>query len=379
MPERLFDVILPAGDVPGFDIDIPFGTGQRKFWSGDWLSKGYDGVRFIGAGVQHTHVYAAGHNGISILVDRHPGIVQLENLTLHAGYAKGVHFGIANRSVRPPPRFKLRMVGCHGIVPPPAVGQGRTKWLLFGYNSDVELIDCELDATHASEHASYWHGFAKRGLLWERVKVIGSGAEGCKVRSDVAETAWVGKGVRVVVRNSEFKNWYQTWSDRGGAAIVMQGGAADIVVESCLFWGGGSLGSLPASSRSKCIMVSSEGDSYDILTGRVGVGFGNGFVVVKNSAMRGGPGQENYTTILRVGQNGGTQQAARGVLVENCGIWGQRMSLQFEKVPAGKIKVVGCNTPEIRSRSEALGMDTTHEAGIPTSSRVIPVSEGIAF
>ena len=373
------EIRLPAGDVPGLNIDIPFQTGSQKLWSSDWLSQGHEGVRFIGAGADKTHMRCQSFDGITLMADRHAGVVQLEGLTVHAGYAKGIHFGLANRSIPPNPKFKLRLVGCNGSVAPPAAGQGRTKWLLFGYNSDVELLDCTLDATAASEHASYWHGFSKHGLSWNRVNVVGSGAEGCKVRSDVTETAWAGKAVKVKLTNCEFKDWYKPWSDRGGAAVVLQGAAADLFVDSCLFWGGPTDGPIPASSRSKCIMVSSEGDSYDMLTGRPNVGFGNGFVVVKNSAMRGGPGQENYTTILRVASNGGSQKAARGVLVEGCGMWGERMSVQIKDVPNGKTTLRGCNTSEIRERSEALGMDTTFEAGIPTATRVIPVSEGIAL
>lgn len=374
----LYELRLPAGDVPGLNIDVDFQTGAEKLWSRDWLSKGHEGIRIIGQGADKTHMRCRSFDGITFMAARHPGLVQLEALTVHAGYSKAVHFGLADKSRPLAPKFKLKMVGCKGYVPPPAAGMGRTKWLLFGYNSDVELEDCALDATHASEHASYWHGFSKGGLSWRNVLVAGSGAEGCKVRSDTTETLWAGKGVRVRLQGCEFKDWYKPWSDRGGAAVVLQGAAADLWIDSCLFWGGATEGPIPASSRAKCVMVSSEGDSYDMLTGRPNAGFGNGFVVVKNSAMRGGPGQENYTTILRVGCNGGSQKAARGVLVEGCGIWGQRMSVQLKDVPSGKVAIRSSNTPAIRERSEALGMDTTHEAGVPTASRVVPISEGFA-
>lgn len=368
-----YEIRLPAGDVAAMNVDIPFQTGAQKLWSRDWLSMGYEGVRIIGAGVDKTHMRSTGFDGITFMADRHPGVVQLEALTVHAGYAKGIHFGLANKA-RPEPKFKLRMVNCRGYVAPPQ--GGRTKWLLFGYNSDVELVDCELDAYHASEHASYWHGFSRSGLSWNRVKVIGSGAEGCKVRSDVTETAWAGKGVKVQLRNCEIRNWYQSWSDRGGAAVVLQGAAADLHIDSCIFWAGPALPNVPASSRGKCVMVSSEGDSYDKDTGAIGTGFGNGFVVVRNSAMCGGPGQEGYTTIVRVGQNGGSQKAAKGVSIENCGIWGQRMNVQTKDVPPGKVTIKGCNTPEIEERSAAMGMDTTHEASITLANRVIPISDG---
>ncbi len=369
----LFEIRIPEGQRPGFAIDYT-GNGSPEYRSETWLSQGFAGVRFIGAGPGRTVLKCGGHDGITVMADRHPGLVQIENLTIEAGYAKAIHFGLASKAPVEP-KFKLRLLNVDGFVPPPQAGFGRTKWWNFSYNADLEFIDCNINADAASEHASYAHGFASKGLVWNRVNVS-AGAECLKVRSDITETVWAGKRVQVNVKNSTFGPWYRDWSDRGGAGIVLQGAAADLLVDSCVFIGGPATPSIPASSRAKCIMVSSEGDSYDMLTGRIGTGFGNGFVIVKGCALKGGPGQENYTTILRVGRNGGSQMAARGVSVTGCGIWGQRMSVQVKDIPAGKFRLAECNTPAIRERCEAMGFDTTYEAGIPTASRVVPVSEG---
>jgi hypothetical protein len=275
------------------------------------------------------------------------------------------------------PKFKLEVQGVDARVLPPEPGKGRTLWLFFSYQADVHMVDVTLDATEAAEHADYKHGVASTGALFERCTWHGSGGENSKTRSDASETAWAGPGAWLVYRGCTFKNWYQTWSNRGGGGVVVQGGAMNVLLEDCLFYGGGPLGDLPASQRSKCLMVSSEGNSYDALTGRVGAGVGNGFVVVRRCGMRGGPGPSWYSTMMRVGRNGGSQLAARGVLIEDCGIWGDHESVQLTEIPAGKTTIRGCNTPEIRDLCEARGMDTTHEARLLPSPGPLPLSVGI--
>lgn len=372
----LFEIRLGAGDHSGFSIDNESNTGQPKYWSRDWLSKGHEGVRFIGAGVDKTNLRCAGHDGITIFVDTHPGTVQFENMTIHAGASRAIYFRGRGPDVRPEPKFKLVLLGIYGMVPPPQPDGGRTPWWAHLYQCDAKAKDVKIDATNASEHAWYEHNHAKLGTEWENVEVLGSGGENFKSRGDTIETAYCGKQAKIRLKNCTFKNWYQAWSNRGGGGVILQGAAADLVVDSCVFWAPGATGSLPASARSHCVMVTSEGSSYDVVTGRPNVGVGNGYVIIKNSAMRAGPGQPNYTPMLRVGQAGGSQLAAKGALVEGCGVYGQKMNLQFDHLPAGKVAVRGCNTEEIRRRCEALGMDTSVEASLTLADRVIPVSEG---
>lgn len=374
---------LPAGTSGSINIGFPE-NGAQQWDPALWLDDGdnadpepddYDGIKFVGAGVTATTIHCTSWDGTTVAVAQHAGIVQFEDLTIEAGFSKAVHFGLASRSP-PIAKFKLRMLRCAVFVPPPTE-HGRTKWGLFGYNADVELEDCQLNAIFAGEHASYWHGFAKYGLRWTRVRVVGSGAECCKVRSDATETAWAGKQVEVRLEGCELRNWYQTWSDRGGAAVVLQGAAADLYITDCIFVAGPALEGLPASSRGKVVMVSSEGESYDMLTGAIGTGYGNGYVSIKRSALYGGPGQENYTTLLRVGRNAGTQLAARGVLVEASGLYGRMMNVQMKDIPPGKAVIRGCNTPSIKARATALGINTANECSITHPDHVAPVSEGI--
>lgn len=375
-PLRLMEYHLPEGDVGSINIGWFKNGASTKLDPNTWLAQGYDGIRIIGKGADKTAIRCDSWDGITLAVGRHAGVVQLEGVHLYAGFDRACSFGEQNHAKILEPKFQFRFLNSKATVLPPTE-RGRTKWLLFGYNSDVYLQDVELDAYHASEHASYWHGFSKNGLLWDRVTVRASGAEQCKVRSDTTETAWAGNKTWVIVRDSSFRNWYQPWSARGGAAIVLQGAAANALIERSQFWGGNDLENIPGNQRSKCIMISSEGLSYDTVTGKENVGFGNGYVVVRLCALRGYSKVGWHNTILRAGRNGGSQASCRGLLIDNCGVWGPMMQVQTGEIPEGMMQIQNCNTPALRNISEAIGMDTMYEATYPASNRAIPLSEGI--
>jgi hypothetical protein len=282
-----------------------------------------------------------------------------------------MNFGDQNFSGKTEPKFALRLIESHVFVPPPeALLGGRAKWGIFGYNYDEFLRDVELDATFASEHARYKHGSAFRGGLWLRVKVRGSGAENDKTRSDSTETAWAGPNVWEIRQKCSYGNWYQTWSDRGGAGIVVQGGASNHLIEDCVFRGS------PVPTKSKCIMISADPSSYDIATGKVGVGHGNGDIVVRRTVLSGSMDGYYHNTLLSVYSNDPGQKAARAVLVDTCGAFGPNMILSFRDVPVNQSMVARSNTPEITRYCGTIGVDTRAEATIPTATRLVPVSEG---
>jgi hypothetical protein len=416
---RLFDVVLGPGDHGSINVGW-FRNGATRLDPEEWLRQGYAGVRFLGAGVDVTHLRCTSWDGITVAVGRHAGVVRLENLTLHAGFDRGTAFGEQNLGRTIVPGFRVELVNVRGVVDPPetyrdrrsiAAGQAspydgtleatgfatlpllkgqlaprsgtvvsgprRPKWLLFGYNADVVLQDCVLDAREAVEHAAYWHGFARYGALVERCRFEGSGAEGFKVRSDATETAWAGPLVRVVLRDCVFREWFQPWSWRGGAAVVLQGAAANVLVERCAFYGGKPVGNLTAKDRCKAVMVSSEGASYDQKTGEVGTGFGNGWVVVRHCVGAGASEVDWGNTVVRCARNGGTQWAARAFLLESSGFWGPRLLVQTGQVPEGRMVIRNCNGPNQAAYAASVGMATTPEATYPTSSRRVPLSEGV--
>jgi hypothetical protein len=374
---RLFEIRLPAEDQRSICISSTYRNGaQRVLDPNLWLSSGHDGVRIIGEGPSPTHLFCDSHDGITLWASQHRGVVRLENVHLHAGFRCAAQVGEPNHARVLMSEFRLELAGCQVTVPPPTVF-GRTKWGLFTYQCDLFLEDVVIDAYHASEHASYQHQYARHGAWFNRVHVVASGAECLKSRGDAFETMWAGPRARIVVKNSTFAGWYQLHSDRGGAAIVLQGAAADLLVQDSIFWGGGPLGSLPAHLRSRAIMVSSENASYNKFTGEIGTGVGNGHVVVQRCGVFGGPGAPDWSSseLIRVGRNSGSQRAAQAVLVDGCAIYGLREHVMAKDL-SGRFLVQNCNTPDIRERASALGADTTNEAAVLTSVRPVPISEG---
>jgi hypothetical protein len=372
---RYFDVLLPEGDVGSISIDWITNNGATKYYPRDWA--GYDGIRFIGRGPEKTRIRCTSWDGITIAIKRYDGAVAFKDVTIEAGYSKAIHAGEQNLAKVIRPNFAVVLENVVGVVPPPAEGRARTKWFFFAYNCDDVWLNVRVNAKQAAEHAAYRHGFAQWGSLWEDCDVS-SGAEGAKCRPDESETAYHGPNAWVIQRRCHFHDWYQTWSDRGGAAVVGQNTTASYYADRCVFRGGGPLGNLTAWNRSKTTFFTSQARSYDILTGQVDKpgGFGNGWIILTQCAFSGGPGPSWYSPIIRVGRDGGAvMHAARGVLIDRCGIWGDHMSLQFDgTIP---VEVRGCNTEAIRRYCrDALGMDTRHEAVITTAQRAIPASEG---
>jgi len=372
---QLYELRLPAGDVGGLDIDVQGNTGQQKLWSKDWLSKGYAGIRIIGAGVGVTHM-RPNWNGWTLNVFQHPGVVQIENLTLHAGRNAATLIGYENKAHLPLfSKFQFRAVDMACVVDPPTAEFGRTKWAFFGNQSDLYMRNVTIDATLAFEHGSYWHGFAHKGALIDNVKFLGSGAEGFKVRSDKIETVKPAGKQTITLRDCTFKNWYQPWSSRGGAAVVLQGTAADILIERCVAYGGGVSGNISSNARSHAFMISSEPESHDAAPG-----FGNGHVIIKDSAAQGFSEFDWNNGLVRCASNGGTQQSAQSFTMTRCGMWGEKMQIQLGQIPKDKTIIEGCNTLAIRNYcGSKLGMDVNVEAIYPGSQRKIPISEGVAL
>jgi len=370
---KLKEIRLPAGDVRAINIGWYRNSAELQLDWHSWIDEGFDGVRIIGAGVDKTLVVGNMYDGTAVAIGRHPGIVQLEAMTIHAGFSMGVQAGEQNLARVLQPKFQVRYKGVRGWVPPPIPGFQRTKWFDFSYNADKSFEDTEIDATLASEHASYNHGFAKLGLLARRLHISGSGSQNLKVRSDATETAYAGPACKIRLENSIFERWFQEWADRGGGGFVAEGGASIIEIEGCFFRGGGNL-----SQHARCIMISSEANSYDWATGRVGIGHGNGPVSIKNTAISGRAPNLWGNELVRCGRNGGTQLSAPAFLLEASGGYGHNMIVQLGQIPKGKAVIRGCNTPEIRERCSQISMNVAEEATYPSPTRLIPLSEDLS-
>lgn len=368
------EIALPEGDVQGFDIDYSAGTGRTKYASAVWLDQGYAGVVFRGKGRDKTHIRPVGDQ--AILVGRHDGIVTLQDLTVHCGSRQGIWFGLANKANPVDPNFRLRLRNVRIVADPPApssLDRHTTVWGVFSYQADLDFDDVEFDLRYSAEHASYAHHFARAGLLWKRVRVIACGAEGCKVRNEPDEGVKV-PGAKIVVQHCSFADWNQPWSWRGGAGMTVQGGGYDVYVDQCRFK---APSTTPGHAHS--LMIDDGGGRfYSAKGGGVGEGFANGYVVVTNSGFHGGVGSDNYTPIIRAGNFLQNQpwKVAKGLLVRNCGAWGEHVQVQMSDLPQGKVSITGCNTPWLSEWARVHNIDTSHEAVVTLRDRIKPLSEG---
>lgn len=364
---KLHEIRLPAGDVPGFSIAFK-GDHKVNLDPQEWLGQGFDGVRFIGAGRGATHLRAEdGYHDSTLFVGPHPGIVQLEALSLHVAKRKAWHMGLALQPLYP--KFKAIARDIEVVADGTNPDGGRRVWGFFSYQADIDFEHVTFDTADLAEHASYAHGgWGATGARWKNVTVNGCGSQGFKVRFDATEGRWV-KGAKVVVQDCSFKGFGQPWGWRGGAGIVVEGGNSDVLVQRCGFYG------RPGNFR--CLMVDDGAGAFRAGNAPVA----NGVIVVDACGFTGGPGSESYSPIMRVGSTAQnpTWPTAKAVLVQGCAVYGERTLGQFSHIPAGKLKVTGCNTPQLKDIANAYGFDTTHQSQLVGNAGVfVPFNAGVA-
>lgn len=390
---------LPQGRHGSINVGHQANGAQLYIDPAAAIREGYDGVVIVGAGPDLTEVFCTAWDGQTIAIARGPWTVRIENFTLIAGVRCAVFAGGQNLpapgapigSQRVEPKFQFHASNIRGLVLTPealnvrnAEGHlGRTKWFFSGYNVDVFAINCVVDAKEASEHLAYWRGHAKFGSKALNCRFIGAGSQLWKNRSDATETAWAGPAVVISFEDCEFENWHQPHTDRGGAACVGEGSAAHWSFLRCVFKGGmrlvgtGGLPTIEANARALCIALSAEGESYDMDTGRVGVGFGTGWLIVRQTATWGHSDVPWNNKAIYVGRNGGAQWAAKGVLIEDSGLWGQSLVVQFGNIQAGKTTVRRCNTPALRDyAANVLHIPASSEVKVATANALVPLSQG---
>jgi hypothetical protein len=353
----LYEIRLPAGDSFGFDIGKRNENGTRVYHPNDWLSKGYAGVRFIGAGQGITHIRPASGVWTNIFVLQHQGTVQLENLTLHNGPRSAIQAGTGKASGLPIMRkFKLVTRGVTIDCSQPG------SWGGFSYECDCDSEDLTIFGEQLFEHPWYHHQWAKGGALYERYRVIGARGECWKSRPNDLECRPV-TGAHVVLRNFELSGW-TTGGNRGCAGIVIQGmPGSNVLIEKGLLWGGPGV-------RCRCIMVD-DGEGKATALGAPGS------LTIRQVAAQGSSERTDYgDTLIRVGPLAGGAVAS-SLEIDRCSLWGANMAVQLSGIPTGKLVVKDSNTPAHRDWANAKGFDTRFEAQIPRPQRRVPVSEGL--
>lgn len=168
MALNLFEHRLMAGTISGLDVDYDQWTGNKnKFVT----PPGYDGIRFIGEGMDQT-IIAGPENSLTI---GHGGQHVFEGLTVEEGRSRGVFAGIncANQPTHVGGSATFR--GCR-------IGIGKKgRWAGFSNAFDLDLEDVVLEGWKYGEHAWYHHQVWKQGVHWRRVKCLGAHTEICKL------------------------------------------------------------------------------------------------------------------------------------------------------------------------------------------------------
>lgn len=355
---RIKEVRLSEGLIPGFDVEWTGKTGnQTKYFLED-----YDGIRFIGEGADATHVVPLSSWDSTIFIGPTAKRVEFQHLTIHGGPRKAVHYGLENLPLNGQPFVPLTLVfNDFGIVADePDAGEwvqtaslGNTSvWGVFGYNAAVFMARGTIQWKRGAEHAIYAHGISSPGILLDSMDFQGSGAECIKIATRPGEAFWA-PGT-LLIQDSQFHDWNQPWSWRGGCGIgAIQGGGVNIIVLRCLVVGG------PGSAKSRCFMVDDggEGRFYSAIDGTPGVGPANGWILLEDTALVG-DGLESWGILARVGTLSpwANIEQARGIAVVRCGLYGllNALPVKLELGQVENILIEDCNTPDIRSSLDAI-------------------------
>lgn len=384
--KNLLEVALPEGAIAGFDIGWKGWTGSNRH---DWISamQGYDGIRFIGAGRDKTHILPFHDNVTSgdstILIGFDAKHVEFESLTIHVGPRKGIHVGWeVPQGIPHTHTTRLRDVA---IVADDPGGKSRGVWGLFTYQSFVDCEDVEFFCSELAEHAFYAHGYGAPGVRWVGVTVHGSGAEGFKATARPWECAHVPQPL-ILIEGCIFKDWHQPWSWRGGAGATFQGTGANVSCRDSLFYGGDGGGYCRAFMVDDNIPIGGldpnvkRGGYYSAIDGEPNQGPANGWIVLERCGMTG-RGAPHYSPMLRLGTlnpEAPADSVARGLLVSECGLYGEYTKAEIGGVMNDMVYVSGSNTEKIRSAVEGVGFDTEHETVLAYGGRWMPISRGVS-
>lgn len=155
---------------------------------------------------------------------------------------------------------------------------------------------------------------------------------------------------------------------------MLQGAGCDVLIERNEFW------APPDASHTRCIMVDDNPNGgipafYSATDGKVGVGFATGNIVIRRNVFRAGPGSENYSPCIRVGNlMPGAHNVCYSLTIEDNAAYGRNIQLQLVRSDIPSLTVRRNNTPAARDYAQALGVDTTHEAVVTTRDAAIPLS-----
>lgn len=387
VPDDLLEVPLaplPGGAAyPGLTIALgSLSTPSNiKFEPSSWA--GHSGLHFKGTDpLVRTKMQSTGYH-TTVALGRNSGFIIFENIEFQTAIADGKRIHVwAGVDAPNKPDFvqaTAMFVNCSWTCPDIPSGKYGV-WGLFTDQFDIILIDCEFHTQKLYEHAMYWHAFGQLGAYLNGVEVFASGAIGAQLTArpgpmyytDPAKLAkakhalpgpeedWFHPttGAFVYMKDCTFRDWFQSWSWRGGAGAALQGAGVSMLFEDCR-WLDFDDHSSPAVG-----MTNSGVEHFDPL-GVAGDEPSMGDMIFRRCFLYAGPnGNANWPPLVDMSAQGTLSPTiARSVTFEDCGLYGNRRRVTLRQVLNDDITVVGCNTPAIEAEASLVwGMDTTYEA-----------------
>lgn len=344
-----------------------------------WLEAGYDGIEVVGHS-DGTTIEAGPSVGAeaAVLLGKGCGWVQFTNLAIRGGRRQAIFAGYDARGAHGP--IESLTVALDRCTVEDSGTQGDTEWLCSSYQTDWVISDCRINGAGANEHCFYPRGWSRYGFAMRGTRLEGIGAEGVKISGRPSidyypEGGWVGNhaeedGVHpvdpaqayVYIGHSQFRDWHQPHSWRGGAGMTVQGGGLNVLIESSLF-------KARPGDHKPCLGIDDsggEGFGPDMLAAARRPGVPPvGHVLIRDCAFQtqGITDTEwpQHVPVVRVGYNG-TQSfgeehpIVRSFTMKRSAVLGEATYMELKRCNgAGSLESI--NTPEVLAKAAEWGLE----------------------
>lgn len=310
----------------------------------------------------------------AVIIGHRVRSIRFERIVFYGGARSCVFLGIDSAGTSELRPLHAEFIDCEFRDAP----RKFTLWGLHTYQTSLRFERCVWELEESREHGIYIRGLAappgteddefKLAALFESCEFRAVGAEGIKItwRPDSLAnpggkhasqgTPYV-PGCVVAILNTRIQNYAQPHSWRGGAGIVIQGGACTVFVSGCVV--GPSAVQVNSGKRSKpaIAMDAPPGGEWYGRDGRASAGKGNRELIVVNSLLYA----ENEMALRALD--------AGACLLAGSGVYGNGSYVRMQNM--GLSGVSGCNTDDIDAAAIREGLWTENVAPVRVGKSTI--------
>jgi hypothetical protein len=375
LPMNLQTLIIPEGTIAGADIAYPGWTGCKHKYPNTWSAKGKDGIRFVGSGDRGTHLKVPKNKPASLVISRNAGIVVIENMTIHAGEIRAVVCAPEGWHAATPIAPRIIFRDCEFVE---ANSMNPARWLIDGYQFDLEIEHCDFWGINLSEHDIYQRNTGPLGTRIVDTHFHGAGGECYKKVARPAQQYYPPDDplhnypsncdqthpmpmADTVIQNCTFENWGRKQSSvPQGGGIVLQGTAQNAAIEKCTF-------KADEQGDGPCIGIDDGGRRHFGWKSRVaGETPANGLIGVSECILFSyGP-----RSMVFVGGDpiNDAKRIVEGIQFKRCGFYqGAGPSTRIDIHTPNTHSFRQCNTPEVEAVAQSLGFDTSRPVAPPVT------------